>query len=68
MKNKSAPKRISAFERETDRRRRAMLRDIGGYTMRLTPAFLRSMPRHVRKFLLTKPAPKASFAKSEVTA
>ena len=61
MKNRKnhKPRRLSPFERETERRRKEMLRNIAGAKPKITPAFLRSMPKQVRKLFVVKPEVRA---------
>lgn len=54
-RNKNArPKPQNAFERETERRRREMLRNIAGAKAHIPKSMLRYMPRSARALLLEK--------------
>jgi len=54
MKNSrnAKPRRMSAFERETERRRKEMLRNIAGRVAHVPKSTLRLLPRSMRLMLI----------------
>lgn len=56
-KRTSGNQRLTPFERETERRREEMKRNLAGRVVGMTHALLRQYPRGVRKYLLPPRAP-----------